>query len=271
MGREAKILLAFLGLLAGVFCGVLSMKLLVPRPPAGAGPDVHGADTFLLSTEIVDPPLLPLRAADFAAAPPLMTEGPTRPPKIDRPPDPVAPADMAARLPDAVPAAVKTEALVVAASDDLLPPAEFVLAPPARPIDDPASPPAEPRDPFLAQTAWSPPDSTPEAQADFRPDVPPVSPRDAPAAPSPPQLGTMPAAPAPAAAPVTGSHIVRAGESWWSLAEAAYGDGRFYRALFAWNRAVDPRITLAAGTQLEVPPLDKLRAAWPKLLPPSGP
>ncbi|NBX30334.1 hypothetical protein EBR04_07830 [bacterium] len=39
MGRETKILLGLLGLLAGVFVGVLSMKLFVPRPPDGAGPD----------------------------------------------------------------------------------------------------------------------------------------------------------------------------------------------------------------------------------------
>jgi nucleoid-associated protein YgaU len=54
------------------------------------------------------------------------------------------------------------------------------------------------------------------------------------------------------------------------LAAAAYGDGRFYRALFAWNRAVDPRIALAPGTRLEIPPRPRLEAAWPRLLPAAG-
>jgi len=155
MGREAKILLAFLGLLAGVFCGVLSMKLLVPRPPPGAGPDIHAADTFLGSTEIVDPPLLALRAADFAAAPPLIAEGRSNPPVIDPLVEEVAPTVAATRFPVAVPAAREAESLVDPATDpaidpatdDLLPPpAEFVLAPPARPIDEPPAPPAEPRE-----------------------------------------------------------------------------------------------------------------------------
>ena len=64
---------------------------------------------------------------------------------------------------------------------------------------------------------------------------------------------------------------MQAGESWWSLAEQAYGDGRLYRALFAWNRVLDPRVALAPGTVLEIPPLPKLEAAWPKLMPPSAP
>jgi nucleoid-associated protein YgaU len=60
---------------------------------------------------------------------------------------------------------------------------------------------------------------------------------------------------------------VRPGDSWWSLAEAAYGDGRLYRALFAWNRALAPRVSLESGTRLEIPPADRLQAAWPRLMP----
>jgi hypothetical protein len=40
-----------------------------------------------------------------------------------------------------------------------------------------------------------------------------------------------------------------------------------YRALFAWNRTIDPRISLTPGTRLEIPPRSKLEAAWPKLMP----
>ena len=41
MGRETKILLTLLGTLSSGFVGVLGSKLFVPRPPDGAGPDVH--------------------------------------------------------------------------------------------------------------------------------------------------------------------------------------------------------------------------------------
>jgi len=75
------------------------------------------------------------------------------------------------------------------------------------------------------------------------------------------------AAPGMPTAGVRGVHVAQAGDSWWSIAESAYGDGRLYRAVFAWNRAVDPRVSLAAGTHLQLPPLDKLRAAWPALMP----
>ena len=41
MGRESRFMLALLGLLAGVFVAALSLKLFVPRPPRGTGPDIH--------------------------------------------------------------------------------------------------------------------------------------------------------------------------------------------------------------------------------------
>jgi nucleoid-associated protein YgaU len=63
------------------------------------------------------------------------------------------------------------------------------------------------------------------------------------------------------------SYVAAAGDSWWSLAERAYGDGRLYRALFAWNRAVNPRVSLVPGTALQVPPRSRLAAAWPALIP----
>jgi hypothetical protein len=72
MGRETRILLGLLGLLAGLFVGVLSLKLLVPRPPAGAGPDVHGDVAFPVRQALVPPPAPATRAWDFTAAPPLV-------------------------------------------------------------------------------------------------------------------------------------------------------------------------------------------------------
>lgn len=256
MGREAKILLSFLGLLAGVFCGVLSMKLLVPRPPVGAGPDIDAASGFAEPTEIVEPPLLaavlPLQATDFAAAPPLvdpLAAPPSAAPPSGEPPaaEPPSVESFAAEPLAAVLPAAEAPSEPPPDGDLPPPPAEFVLAPPARPIDETQPAATEPRDPFVARTGWQPPPPVAASDVALR-DVRP-----------------------PDAAPPAGTHVVRPGESWWSLAEAAYGDGRLYRALFAWNRAVDARVTLAAGTPLEVPPLEKLRAAWPKLVPPSGP
>jgi 5'-nucleotidase len=63
------------------------------------------------------------------------------------------------------------------------------------------------------------------------------------------------------------AYVASPGDSWWGLAERAYGDGRFYRALFAWNRVIDPRVSLAPGTRLEIPSRARLEAAWPKLMP----
>jgi 5'-nucleotidase len=68
-------------------------------------------------------------------------------------------------------------------------------------------------------------------------------------------------------APVEGSHLVVTGDSWWTLAERAYGDGRLYRALYAWNRARNPRVALVPGTSLEIPPVERLAASWPALVP----
>ena len=43
--------------------------------------------------------------------------------------------------------------------------------------------------------------------------------------------------------------------------------GRLYRALYAWNRTLDPRVALLPGTRLDIPPVERLTAAWPGLVP----
>ncbi|MFM8954016.1 MAG: LysM peptidoglycan-binding domain-containing protein, partial [Planctomycetaceae bacterium] len=249
MGRETKILLGLLGLLAGVFGGVLSMKLFVPRPPDGAGPDIHSSHEFVETQQVVEPPALAPRAWDFAAAPPLVSDhtatiAAVAPVAAEEP----SPTATAARAPDQEPAPQP------AVSDDLLgPQPEALTAEPPRsrfavqPVAalEPAEPPPA-RDPFVARTAWE------EPVAAVPLDAPPAAPAGPPV--------------------VAGSrHSVRPGDSWWSLAEQAYGDGRLYRALFAWNRVLDPRVALAPGTVLEIPSLPKLEAAWPKLMPPRMP
>lgn len=78
--------------------------------------------------------------------------------------------------------------------------------------------------------------------------------------------------PAGPAAIVPGSvRILEPGDTWWSIAEAAYGDGRFYRALYAWNRAIDPTTAAAPGRRIEVPTRDQLMAAHPAVVPVSRP
>ncbi|MEI8072308.1 MAG: hypothetical protein WCI09_12095 [Planctomycetota bacterium] len=228
MGRETKILLTLLGMLAGTFVGVLSAKLLVPRPPQGAGPDVHTAGVIATNADVVEPPALVI--------PPAAAEA------ID-----VKPAV----------SAVEKDPLVVPAAQ-------------AEPLEPLSPPPTWPKTttPPIAATPPPPPNQLPplDPQATRLPPPPPttaVAPRRVIAAAS-----VAPAAihQRPTAAHV--SHLAAVGDSWWSLAEQAYGDGRLYRALFAWNRTIDSRVSLIPGTQIEVPPRSKLAAAWPKLVPP---
>jgi len=204
MGRETKLLLGLLATLLGVFVGVLSMKLLVPRPPAGAGPDIQADIAAAEPQDLVEPPR-------FAADP--------------LPPPATPPADAGS---------VQSRFAGAGHRGDVTPPA---------------------RDPFVARASFDEPVALP----------PPLFPT----APSQPGSASV-AEPVTAfePPPTPGSaYIARPGDSWWSLAEKVYGDGRLYRAVFAWNRALDPRVSLVAGTAIELPPRDRLEAAWPALMP----
>jgi len=235
MGRETKILLALLATLAGVFLGVLSMKLLMPRPPVGAGPDVTIDLAGSGVNELVEPPSLSPPAPGPAAV------------------EPALPA-----LTEASPPARSRSAaseFVAEAGDLLPPPAPLAIPPPAvstempriaetdasGPVSPPAIAAAAPRrDPFVAPTRF-------EMEAPQS-----LPPTDRPGA-----------DPTPAGV----AYVAQPGDSWWELADRAYGDGRLYRALFAWNRVIDPRVSLAPGTRLEIPPRSRLEAAWRKLMP----
>jgi 5'-nucleotidase len=250
MGRETKILLALLATLAGVFLGVLSVKLLVPRPPVNVGPDVTTDLAGTGMNELVDPPSLSPRLpgpAPFEPAPAMI--------------DSAATASAAA---DSLPPSRDGESRFAGGSSPLLPaPPPFEpdatvsraataqnAAIDSGPFEAPSSsavPPPPLRDPFVAPAGLDMPVTRPDLQGEAEPSPQPLT-----------QSQPLPAAVA---------YVANAGDSWWDLAERAYGDGRLYRALFAWNRVLDSRITLAPGTRLEIPTRSKLEAAWPKLMP----
>ena len=239
MGRETKILLALLATLAGVFVGVLSMKLLVPRPPIGAGPDVHVDVADAEQHELVDPPSPSPPAfgsaagspavggASFADAGPLV---PPRPPERGFTPEAgdLLPPPMALEPPVGQSPGTSSSTVEIAASG------------PVAAAAVPATPPR--RDPFVAPAGLQ----MPITQQPI------------------PQQPITESAPMPTSA---AAYVASPGDSWWGLAERTYGDGRFYRALFAWNRKIDPRVSLAPGTRLEMPSRARLEAAWPKLMP----
>jgi nucleoid-associated protein YgaU len=215
MGREQHILLAILGLLAGAFVGILSMKLLSPRPPAGTVA-VAAGDVAAAETGAGEPPTLSIAAADRADA---------------------AAVFGTVESPSALEAAEAREA-----------------------------PEPEPLDPFVARDAL-PMESPPPAGLVVQDDPePPGTAAEAGMVAASHQMSIAPPVPRHA---VT-RHVAAAGDSWWSLAERMYGDGRWYRALFAWNRAINPRVSLVPGTPLELPPRSKLAVAWPGLTPREG-
>jgi 5'-nucleotidase len=261
-------MLALLGLLAGVFVAALSLKLFVPRPPRGTGPDIHMTSSTA-GTAIVPPPDLspsPAAAAPWAVPPDDATPAPSRFAAPEEPsPSPwaspteseqltsapltVLPSDEAPAL-----AAIPSEAFPSTADETDRP---LATASAATLVSNQVAATTE------ATTApWQPQaNSAFEAVAtagtlDRTSDAPTFSPSHV----SPP---------APAVTPIVPNQPYRVvgGDSWWDIAERAYGDGRLYRSLFAWNRALDPRVSLAAGTVLEIPPADRLELAWPHLMP----
>jgi nucleoid-associated protein YgaU len=265
MGRETKILLALLATLAGVFLGVLSMKLLVPRPPPGAGPDVHAEVAAARPIEIVEPPALdpstPLRsrfatptAEELAAVdrsarrfppsraqPAVDQRGDTAAaPSADRPGG-VEESPVATAPPSAAP---RRDPFVTRAAFDAAPAGAAVMSQPTA-ADAPS----------VAEPAGRSGGEAPRYAH--------ASPGESFEPPSPPRGRTT----APAEPTAVAGYECLPGDSWWSLAERAYGDGRLYRALFAWNRTIDPRVSLAPGTRLQLPPRERLEAAWPKLVP----
>lgn len=184
MGRETKILLALLTTLAGVFLGVLSMKLLVPRPPVGAGPDVTVDLAAAGANELVEPPSLSPPSPGPAAVEPALVEAAR--PNRSRYAESELTAEEGDLLPPPLPlatprAAMPAEMPLIATTD-----ASETVSPPATATTAPR------HDPFVAATRFEmePPQSLPPTD---RPRADPSS----------------------AAIP----YVAQPGDSWWDLAE----------------------------------------------------
>ena len=60
----------------------------------------------------------------------------------------------------------------------------------------------------------------------------------------------------------------KTGDSFWSIAQQMYGDGRYFRALFQHNRSIVADFeNIAVGTKLNVPLAKTLNTSYPELCP----
>jgi nucleoid-associated protein YgaU len=267
LGRETKILLALLGTLSSGFVGVLGSKLFVPRPPMGAGPDVHLPAREHEDGPIVEPPSFDrLNRSMFSATDPLSG-------------DTGAGGDEG----DAGMLLEPSASAFAGASEDLgVGDSRFAAADPiARengaafsddngygfPRSGPLDEAEEGVDSGIEQAGMLPADDSVaaasyEAMGQFEPSA--EEPYAAVVGAEPPGEFVPVADVMPIA---SGGYVVSAADTWWDIAERAYGDGRYYKPLFAWNRSINPRVSLAPGTQLELPPLNALTTAHAELVP----
>ncbi len=66
----------------------------------------------------------------------------------------------------------------------------------------------------------------------------------------------------------SGGYVVKPGDSFWTISESAYGDGRYFRALYRYNQAVVSNSDeLVAGTRVATPAPEELAKLWPQFCP----
>lgn len=63
-------------------------------------------------------------------------------------------------------------------------------------------------------------------------------------------------------------YVTKAGDNFWSIAQAVYQDGRYFRALYKYNEPKVPNFdSLEPGTIIGTPALEDLVKLWPDLCP----
>ena len=273
MGRESKFLLSLLGLLAGIFVTALALRLLIPRPPEGTGPDIHTM-TFNPFSETVSPPDLTPRPENNSPQQETIVSDVEQKqqqfPNIEASFEPSYVQTQTNELPlpaiklDTPPT---LEPVNKTLSPDVQAPdvqAPDVQAPDVQAPDAERFPNVEHQNaaPWQTEEAIQPfPEASTKSVDSVNSQLPLQPP---PIANSLPQRSTT--KPIKKLSPGM-LYDVQEGDSWWQLAESAYGDGRYYRSLFAWNKTLQPRVSLSPGTTLEIPQMNQLQLAWPRLIP----
>lgn len=234
-----------------------ALPIAAAPPPAA---EAAAANPPKADAEAEPSPSLPADPAADALLPPMLDSAPPKPsPEEAKPQSP--PANKSKTGP-AKPA--KTQAAnpthprpvpAAPAASGASPPAGSV--PPTLPADLPAfSPlPTDPESfliPAVTEVAGWP--TVPNA-AKRRPAGPPHDEADE----TTTAAGEVAAAPQGEERIVPVAHVVRRGENFWTISRLYYGTGRFYKALWAANRATVPVIErLTIGTTIEVPPPEAL-------------
>ena len=273
MGRESKFLLSLLGLLAGIFVTALALRLLIPRPPEGTGPDIHTM-TFNPFSETVSPPDLTPR------------------PENNSPQQETIVSDVEQKqqqFPN-IEASFEPSYVQTQTNESPLPAIKLDTPPTLEPVNKTLSPDVQAPD-VQAPDVQAPDVQAPDAEKFPNVEHQNAAPWQTEEAIQPfPEASTksvdsvnsqLPLQPPPIANSLPQRsttkpikklspgmlYDVQEGDSWWQLAESAYGDGRYYRSLFAWNKTLQPRVSLSPGTTLEIPQMNQLQLAWPRLIP----
>lgn len=242
-------------------------------PPASADPyagqEAAPADEPLPAYEAMEPPV----AASPAVAPNAAA--------MRSPFDQAPPAAEPAQAPKSAPSEpvwADAEPPVSDLPNDIEPPQQ---APPQNAFDD--QPVSQPQ--YDAEPQYDAAPQRPASQFD-RFESTGVEPSTDEAATEPPAADEWRTSGAPAAAPLAaaplaadaseaaplpiqdGLYTVQPGDSLWSVSEAVYGTGGYFKALAAHNRAMLPKTDkLTVGSQLSVPPVDDLQRDYPSLCP----
>ncbi|MCP4098708.1 MAG: LysM peptidoglycan-binding domain-containing protein [Planctomycetaceae bacterium] len=66
------------------------------------------------------------------------------------------------------------------------------------------------------------------------------------------------------------TYTTKTGDTYWSISETIYQDGRYFRALFCHNQSNHPDYKLVAGLKLNTPAKRYLERRWPAECPPGS-